>query len=281
MEVIPLGRVERSGARIQWEAGSIPTVARVRGSSVLQSGLEQLVQGFERRKEELLRLRADRAFRLFELGHQDLPALELLVVIQRYLPLLVEAARRPVVTPRELYELLVGIHGSLMVFSAEAKVPPPFLHEELAESVPWLFAEIRTLIDEAARDRTTVLPFERVDAATFRLTFDREALVGKRPFLVASGADEAFIRDRVPSLLKMASPAAMPSIVQSALRGVAIAAEFEPDPAIPRRADVMTYRIDIRDPLWLDIEDRRAVVLHVPQAPPSLNFVLYGIERLM
>jgi len=97
---------------------------------------------------------------------------------------------------------------------------------------------------------------------------------------VASGTDETFLRDRVPSLLKMASPTSMPSLLQSALRGVAIAAEFEPAPVIPRRPDVMAYRIDVRDPLWLDIEDRRSVVLHVPQAPTSLAFTLYCIERL-
>jgi type VI secretion system protein ImpJ len=96
---------------------------------------------------------------------------------------------------------------------------------------------------------------------------------------VASGAEEAFLRDRIPSLLKMASPSAMPSLIHSALRGVAIAVEFEPAPSIPRRPDVVTYRIDIRDPLWLDVEDRRSILLHVPNAPPTLAFVLYGIER--
>jgi type VI secretion system ImpJ/VasE family protein len=281
METLHLGRVERSGVRVQWETGSIPTVARVRGSSILQSRLKQLIAALEQRKGELLRLRAERPLRLFEIANQDLLELELLIVIQRHLALFVDASRHPTFTPGELYELLVSIHGSLTVFAAEDHAPPPFVHEKPVDSLPWLFSEIRTLLDEAARDRTTVLPFERVDPFTFRLTFAREALVGKRPFLVASGADEPFIRDRVPSLLKMASPAAMPSLLHSALRGVSVAAEFEPAPAIPRRSDVMAYRIDVRDPLWLDIEDRCAIVLHVPQAPPSLNFVLYGIERLV
>jgi predicted component of type VI protein secretion system len=232
----------------------------------------------EQRKRELLQLRADHPFRIADVQAAELPGLRLLALIQRYLPLLREQAARPSVPPRELYGVVVGLHGALSVSDTDERLPP-YEHEKLADSLPKLFREIQTLIDELARDRTTTLPFERVDASTFRLNFEREALVGKRPFLVASGADAAFLRDRIPSLLKMASPSAMPSLLQSALRGVGIAVEFEPSYAIPRRADVVTYRLDVRDPLWLDIEDRRSVLLHVPQAAPTLSFVLYGIER--
>jgi type VI secretion system protein ImpJ len=281
MEIVRLGRVERNGSRLQWQSGSVPTVLRVRGSPLLQTGLERLVAAMEQRKGELLQLRADHPFRFSEAPPAELPALHLLALIQRYLPLLREQAARPSVPPRELYALLVALHGSLAAAAADERLPPPYEHERLAESLPRLFREIQTFIDESARDRTTALPFERVDGSTFRLTFDRAALVGKRPFLVATGAEEAFLRDRIPSLLKMASPSAMPSLLQSALRGVSIAVEFEPAYSIPRRADLVTYRLDVRDPLWLDIEDRGTVLLYVPQAAPTLSFVLYGIERTL
>jgi predicted component of type VI protein secretion system len=267
-----------NGNRLQWQAGAVPTVLRVRGSALLQSGLERLVAALEQRKRELLQLRSDHPFRIADTTADDLPGLHLLAMVQRYLPILREQAARPSVPPRELYGILIALHGSLSAAGTDERLPP-YEHERLAESLPRLFREIQRLVDESARDRTTALPFERVDASTFRLTFDRAALVGKRPFLVASGADESFLRDRIPSLLKMASPSAMPSLLQSALRGVAVAVEFEPAYSIPRRADTVTYRLDVRDPLWLDIEDRRTVLLHVPQAAPTLSFVLYGIER--
>jgi type VI secretion system protein ImpJ len=278
MEVVGLGRVERNGSRLQWQAGAVPTLVRIRGSPLLQSGLERLVSALEERKRELLQLRANHPFRIADAVVAELPGLHLLALIQRYLPRLREQAARPSVPPRELYGLLVALHGSLTAAGLEERSVPPYEHERLGESLPRLFREIETLVDELARDRTTALPFERVDASTFRLTFDRAALVGKRPFLVASGADESFLRDRIPSLLKMGSPAAMPSLLQSALRGVSVAVEFEPAHSIPRRPDTVTYRLDVRDPLWLDIEDRRTVLLYVPQAAPTLSFTLYGVE---
>jgi type VI secretion system ImpJ/VasE family protein len=280
-EVVRLGRIERSGTRLQWQAGSIPTVARVRTSATLQLGLDRLVAAMTQRKSELLRFRTDHPFRMTDAQRAELPGLQLLVLIQRYLPTLRDLAASSSVPPRDLYAALVELHAALGAFAAEERLAPPYVHESLADSIPWLFKEIGTLLDEAARDRTTVLPFVRGDASTFRLTFQREALVGKRPFLVASGAEEIFLRDRVPSLLKMASPTAMPSLIHSALRGVAIAVEFEPAPSIPRRPDIVTYRIDVRDPLWLDIEDRRSIVLHVPNAPSTLNILLYAIERTL
>jgi type VI secretion system protein ImpJ len=279
LESVRLGRVERSGTRLQWQAGSIPTVARVGASNTLRAGLERLVVAIGERKQDLLRFRKEHPLRFRDVAADELPGLHLLTILQRYLPMLADDAARANVAPRTLYAHLTGLHGALSAFVDADQTVPPYVHESLADSLPWLFREIAKLVDEAARDRTTTLPFVRQDATTFRLTFERQALVGKRPFLVASGADEAFLRDRVPSLLKMASVQAMPRLLQSALRGVAVAVEFEPASAIPRRPDVVTYRINTRDELWLDIEDRRSIVLSLPNAPPQIQFVLYGVER--
>ncbi len=103
--------------------------------------------------------------------------------------------------------------------------------------------------------------------------------MGKRPLLVLSGADEEFLRERVPSLLKMASPSAILPLLGSAIRGVAVAVEFEPPAVIPRRRGAVAYRLDVRDPLWLDIEDRMQIQLNLLGAPASLEAVLYGVER--
>ncbi len=279
VEVVRLGRIERAGTRLQWQAGSMPTAARVRGSATLKAGLDRLLAAVATRKQDLLRYRADHPFRLSDVALDALPGLHLLSILQRHAPLLADLAARSAVPPRELYRALAELYGALSAFAGEDARVPAYAHDNLAESFPWLFREIAKLVDEAARDRTTALPFKRQDASTFVLTFDRAALVGKRPFLVGSGAEEAFLRDRVPSLLKMASPQGMAPLLQSALRGVAVAVEFEPSPAIPRRPDVVTYRINTRDRLWLDIEDRCSIVLNLTNAPPGLGFTLYGVER--
>jgi type VI secretion system protein ImpJ len=277
-ETLTLGSIQRIGTTLRFDRDVLPTVLRVSASDVLASRLRRLVEALRRRQVELARYRADHPLNLQAVAPSELPGIQLAVIVQRYLPLLGELVERRFAHPRELYEVLVLLYGSLVVFGAN-EPPPAYDHDEPGKVFPWLFDRIETLVDEAARDKTTSLRFERADEANFRLSFDRAALVGKRPFLVASGADEAFLRDRIPALLKLASPTAILPLLNSALRGVAIAVEFEPPAVIPRRRDMVAYRLDVRDPLWLDIEDRLQIQLNVLHAPATLEFVLYGVER--
>jgi type VI secretion system protein ImpJ len=277
-ECIFVGRLQRIGGALRFERDSLPTVLCVRASAALTAGLRTLVRALDRRREELLRYRSTHPLNLKVVAASELPMLQLMATVQRHLPLLEEIASRRAAHPHELYRALASLYGALAPFGA-TETPPRYEHDDLGKVFPWLFERIERLVDEAARDRTTVLRFQRVDGATFRLSFERSDLVGKRPFLVASGVDEAILRERVPSVLKMASPVGLAPLLNSALRGVAVAVEFEPPAVIPRRRDVVAYRIDVRDPLWLDVEDRLQIQLHVLDAPQALEFALYGVER--
>jgi type VI secretion system protein ImpJ len=280
LEWLRLGRARSFGRSVRFERDAVPTVLRVRASSALEEGLRRLVLAFETRRRELARYRVDHPLNLGAVVAAELPGLQLSVILQRWLPLLKDVAVRRSAHPRELYEILVAVHGALAA-SGTAEIAPTYAHDEPGGVFPWLFERIDRLLEEAAREGTTALPFQRVNETTFRLSFERGDLVGKRPLLVLSGGDEGFLRERVPSLLKMASPSAMAPLLDRAVRGVAVAVEFEPPPAIPRRSGAVAYRIDVRDPLWMDIEDRMQIQLNLLGAPPALEAVLYGVERVI
>jgi type VI secretion system protein ImpJ len=277
-EVLVLGSLERAGTSLRFNPQILPTALRIKTSARLVERLSRLLAAMESRRQELLRYRAEHPLKIGSVPATELPGLQLAVLVGRYMPLLTEVERRRSAHPKELYDLLVAIYGALAPFGA-VEPPPPYLHEDQAPAFWWLFDQIQALVDQAARDRTTIVAFERLDHATFRATLSHGDLVGKQPILVAGGADETFLRERIPSILKMASPTAIAPLLNSAVRGVAIAVEFEPPSAIPRTPDVVAYRIDVRSVLWLDIEDRLQIQLHVPHAPPSLKFALYGVER--
>ena len=281
-EVLRLGRAQAFGGKsVRFERDALPTMLRLRGSMVLEQGLRQLLSGFEVRLREFVRYRVDHPLALGSVVAEDLPGLQLWVILQRYLPLLADLAARRAAHPHELYEVLVAVHGALQIFADAIEIPPVYAHEDQGQVFPWLFQRIGKLVDEAARSQTTILPFQRTDQTTFRLTFDRTALVGKRPLLVLSGAEDEFLRERVPNLLKMASPTAIAPLLGSAVRGVSVAVEFEPPPVVPRRRGALAYRIDVRDRLWLDIEDRMQIQLSLLGAPASLEAFLYCVERLV
>ncbi|MGH7294283.1 MAG: type VI secretion system baseplate subunit TssK, partial [Polyangiaceae bacterium] len=279
-ELLRLGRVRCFGKSVRIEPDVLPTALCVRGSRGLHEGLRALIGACESRCAELARYRADHPLRLGAVATSELPGLELAVILHQHLPRLADIAARRVAHPHELYGRLVTLHGALSAFGTP-EIAPPYDHHDQGPAFRWLFERITHLVSVAARDRTTILQFGRVDASRFRLPFDRGDLAGKRPLLVLRGAEEEFLRDRVPSLLKMASPAAIKPLLNSAIRGVAVAVEFEPPEVVPRQEGVVAYRIDTRDKLWQDIEDRQFIELQLLGAPSSLEAFLYGIERVV
>ena len=179
----------------------------------------------------------------------------------------------------DLYHELAKFYGKLHIFGA-TELPPRYAHDKPTEIFPWFYARIKRIVDEAARDDLTILPFERTDATTFSLAFEKEQLLGKHPFLVAFGSDERFLRERAAQIVKIASPVAMPPLRNTALSGVEISVEYQPPAGIPQRQGVVAYRIDVRHPLWQDIEDRSKIEVFAPFNDPSLRFFLYGVKRL-
>lgn len=278
-ELLFLGQVQRIGRALRFVPAAAPTVLRLHAATTLSAGLRKLIEAMESRRRELARFRAEHPFNLASVQSEELPRLQLSVLLQRHQPLLAELAARRSTHPRELYDVLCSLHGAFAAF-VPPEPAPSYDHDEPGEVFGWLFDRIATLVDRAARDRTVVLPFKRTDTSNYYLSYDRVDLVGKRALLVASCSDEPFLRERLPLLLKMASPTAIAPLLDSAVRGVAVSVEFDPPAAVPRRAGVVAYRIDVRDPLWLDIEDRTQIQLNLVEAPPSLQVFLYGIEQI-
>jgi len=274
-EVIALGRIQRVGGTFRFDPEAAPTVVRVRTASSVHRGLVDLVAALERRRDELIQDREDHPLNM----EVATPKLELFLALQHHLPMLVDLTESRATHPRDLYRALLKLYAKLRPFGA-TEAAPRYVHEKPGEIFPWLFVRIAQIVEEAARDDLTVLPFERTDETTLSLSFEREQLVGKQPFLVAFGPDERLLRERAPHILKMASPAAMPPLRGSALSGVDITVEYQPPEGIPRRSGVVTYRIDVRHPLWLDIEDRLQIELFAPFNDPSLRFYVYGVKRL-
>jgi predicted component of type VI protein secretion system len=278
-ELLRLGRLERTIGPFRFERDFSLTPLRLRAAEGVEKGLSHLLTAMEERRDELTAARQDFPLNLMSVPLARLAPLHLLVALQRFLPLLDDLSRRRTAHPYELYNVLITLYGTLRAFDAHAEKPPEYAHETPGVVFPWLFERLTTLVRESARDGTAMLPFEQVDKATYRLVFPRSFLVGKRPYLVVRGADESYLRTRLPGLLKMASPAALPPIIHSATHGVAIAVEFEPPASLPRRHNEVVYRIDVRDRLWLDVEDRLQVMLHVAGTQPTLHFALYSVTR--
>ncbi|MCL2722911.1 MAG: type VI secretion system baseplate subunit TssK [Polyangiaceae bacterium] len=277
-ELVSVGSLQRVGARFCFDPTVWPTLVRIRGATQMQKAFGQFLLALGQRQNELRRdLGGQPLHREAFTTIDTLEPMELTLLLGEYVPLFWQCARDNV-HPRKLYELLNAFYGALRIFGAKER-RPRYEHTKLGEIFPWFFRRIETLVKEAARHETTILPFVRLDQVTFDLSFRAEDLLGKRPYLVANGAPEGYLRSEVPRIVKMAGSNEIDRLKRSAVRGVRLAEEFEPPGLLAHRRDMVVYRIDVRDPFWLDIVDRRRIVLFLPGAPATLRFFLCGVKR--
>ncbi|WP_394838111.1 type VI secretion system baseplate subunit TssK [Pendulispora rubella] len=286
-EVLPIGRIEQVGYSYRFSDGVWPIVSHARACAPLVAEIGRVLAALEQRRHELVAARKEQPFHLTT--SISAPGLNLFVLVNRHLAALQVLSKRHASRPYDIYRRLRTLYLALVAFGHEWERPPAYEHDKLADVMPWLSTRIVRLLDAVGRDQLTRLSFERGDYADmFSLSFRREDLVGKRPVLVATCDDDAFL-ERLPRVMKMAAPFALQECMRLALRGVRLELDVDPPPQLPQGPRIASYRIwereratgrepDLR-PYWQDILACRTVSVYVPGAPPSLKLFLYGIDR--
>ena len=278
-ESVLLGRFERGGNGVRFVDAVVPPLLSIHAFPPLRFRLSNTIGLVEGRIAELVAARASIPLEPTRFTPPQAPPLHLLATLQRFLPRLKDMHSRRTAHPRELHQVLAELVGGLSVVSeTRPEVVPAYDHAAPGPSLNELFERLGELLARTARDSVLSFPFKRLDDTTYRATLRPEAFVGRRPFLVASGADEQTLRDRVPSLVKIASGAALNQLLQSSVRGVGIAVEFDPPPELPTRRAFVCYRLDVRDRYWADIRERLDMVIHLPVQSKTIEFTLYAVE---
>jgi type VI secretion system protein ImpJ len=278
-EALLVGQFERRTNGIDFSSSAMPALLAVSAFAPLVALLDKTIEGFERRIAELLASRDRTPLDVARFAPAQGPALQLLVTLQQHLPVLVDLRARRVAHPEELFEVLASVTGALSsVTDVRPEPVPAYEHENMGAVFADLVERTLLLTARTARERLMTFPLKRLDDTTYRAQLRAEAFVGRRHYLVATGADEQVLRERVPSLAKIATGAALNSLLQSSVRGVAIAVEFDPPAELPSRRSFVCYRLDVRDRYWADIRERLDLVVHLPIAAPTLELTLYAIE---
>ncbi|WP_394847431.1 type VI secretion system baseplate subunit TssK [Pendulispora brunnea] len=298
-EVLALGRIERVGHTLRFAPSTWPVSLHVHACDPLKQAVEVVLKALARRHDELLAAREADTFHL-TLGAFPQDALELLEIVGAKLAALALLLDHPTARPLSIYEQLKSLYLSLAAFEDELAQPPKYEHDKLGDVIPWFVPRIVDLVDRVARQDVTWFAFERVDdLGTFALRFPPDAFPSrKRPVLVAWWpetaehlVDSTYLR-KLPALLKMAGPAAISSIKQSAVSGVRVKVDDDPPRDVPFGRGILAYTVlrrqdeseahqgpdGPRSSYWTEIMSTGEVHLHVPDAPPPLQFYLYAVD---
>jgi type VI secretion system protein ImpJ len=275
-ERLPVARVVLSSGRAELAPWCLPPLLRIYPESHVADAVRQIVASLALRQAHLLAALAARPLDLGAFAPGRAPQLLLLSAINQALALLDHADPWAHLSPQALHEALGELLGSLESMCGRGEGPvPSYVHLDPGPGFRTLVGRLLALIPSVARDPHLAFPLERRDAWTFALTLREPELFRRRAYLVASGADERVLSAHLPAHAKIASAAWLPNLVQSAMRGVPIATEFDPPPSLPSSANHCCFKIDTRSELWTDVIQQGSLMVHVPEAPNGLSLTAY------
>jgi type VI secretion system protein ImpJ len=275
-ERMALARVLSRSGRLELDPDLLPPMLRVLDGTFLAEALNTLVDALLGRQAELLEVRNARPLDLVNFHPSHGPQLLLLSAINQALAVLRDPAFSRELTPRTLHAALTELLGALdgLVTPPERAAILPYAHEAPGPNFRSVIDRLLALVPEVAKDPALVFPLQRVNASTFSLKIEDGSVFRRRVYLVAASEDLS-VPAQLAAHAKIASGSTLSSIVQSAIRGVALAAEFDPPPFLPSKATYACFRLDTRGQYWADVLEQRSLLMHVPSAPADLTISLY------
>lgn len=275
-ERLPIARVLLSTGRAELDPWCVPPLVRMYPGSPVAGAVREVAASLALRQADLLSTLAARPLDMGAFSPARAPQLLLLSATNQALAVLDHADPWAHLSPQALHETLTELLGSLESLRGRSEGPvPSYVHPDPGPGFRTIVERLLAVIPSVARDPHLAFPLERRDAWTFALTLREPELFRRRAYIVASGADERVLSAHLPAHAKIASAAWLPNLVQSAMRGVPIATEFDPPPSLPSSANHCCFKIDTRSELWADVIQQGSLMVHVPEAPNGLSLTAY------
>lgn len=217
--------------------------------------------------------------------------ISILGLLGRSIPELNRWLHAPCAHPWEVYGCLCRIAGELSVFAPDmsplgetshgGRIIPAYDHTDLYGCFSAVSRVIIRLVDTLVMGPQYIFDLEQSGApGVFSAVMPRSAL--------SAGSYDYWLllrSARVKELLsasavgKLAPAAEMQDVVTQALPGVRLRRSDQPPMGLPRRGDMLYFRIDSNDPLWRRLEQDGEISYTLPGAPDDLRVQVAVIER--
>ena len=207
----------------------------------------------------------------------------LLLLCNRYEPLLAHLRTVVPLHPLDLYAELLKLAGECSAFGQESRRPPtfpPYTHAGLSETLEPVVEEIRRAMAAVLEQTAVQIPLKDLGRGLYGADIPDQRLVRSAYFVLAINAQmptEA-IRTAMPGQVKIGPPEKIRDLVMALAPGVRI----EPLPVAPRQipyhAGFTYFQLDPKSEFWSAIETTRRLALYVAGDPPSLELQMWAIR---
>jgi type VI secretion system protein ImpJ len=208
----------------------------------------------------------------------------MLMVINRYAPLIIHLDHQGLLHPHSLYKLLLSMAGELATFGYKSKRPqpfPPYEHEQLQVTFAPLMESLRHSLSKVMEQTAELLPLDlRSHGIRVSPIIDR-SLVGSAQFILAAKAEMEVdrLRQLMPNVCKASSVEKIASLIRAQLPGIRLIPLPSPPPEIRHHAGFTYFELDRSSDHWAELKHSGGFALHVGDGFPGLELEFWVIKE--
>lgn len=270
----------RNNRQIILDEDFIPSALRCTAADRLQGFIDELERLVRHRCEAL----SGRVAEASRGGNAEITDFLLLMVANRYLPVLGHYRALDQLHPLDLYRDLIAMAGELATFTRQEKRPvelPGYRHEDLQATFEPVMRELRHALSMVLDRNAIQIPLQlRKFGVRVAAVFDRRLLT-EASFCLIVKADMSVeeIRRIFPSQVKIGPVEKIRDLVNLALPGILL----NPLPVAPRqlpfRSGAVYFELDRSSEFWKQLHNSGGFAIHVSGEFPSIDMELWAIKE--
>ena len=269
----------RADGQVVLDAAYIPPVLCTRAAPPLRAWLNEL-RGLVHQRSEVLAQRLTQPGRG---GMGEVADFLLLMIVNRYAPLLAHLAAMPGLHPERLYSLCLEMAGELSSFGGERRIArelPPYQHDDLDTCFRPLMQLLRLSLSMVLEQTAVQIDLhDRKYGVRVAVISDKQLLASASFVLAVNASLPAdVVRTRFPTQTKIGTTEKIRDLVNLQLQGVPL----RPLPVAPRQipyhAGFNYFELDKAHELWRQLPTSGGMAMHIAGDFPGLELELWAIK---
>ena len=278
----PLARLRRvSTGGFEVDPTFIPPSLSIRSSPLLFLQLRRLMDALQAKVSALHGHHREPSKNVIEYRSGDMSTFWLLHTASTAFAALTHCFQHPTFHPERLYQLLLGLAGSLMTFSKHYVLSdlPVYQHADPGPSFAQLHLIIRELLDTVISSKYFAIALTETKPSYHHGVLDSGKIDQRTAFYLSVAADMPALElvDVVPLRFKIGAPDDVEKFVLSAMPGVRLQHAPQVPAAVPVRPDTCYFTLDSKGPMYERMLQAQSISIYVPSGMRDLKLELVAV----
>lgn len=269
----------KADGQVVLDTNFIPPALSIDAAAVLRNWLNELL-GLVLQRSEVLSQRLSQPGRG---GMGEVADFLLLMIVNRYGPLLNHLAGLPGLHPERLYSLCLEIAGELASFGTKRRLMqnlPPYNHDDLECCFQPLIIQLRLALSMVLEQTALQIELHDRKYGVRVAVINDKQLLSSSSFVLAVNASMPgdAVRSRFPTQTKIGTIEKIRDLVNLQLQGIPL----RPLPVAPRQipyhAGFNYFELDKGHDLWRQLPTSGGMAMHIAGDFPGLELELWAIK---